>query len=239
MDGRVAVLHACRDMVHLDVGGRAVGVAAATAPGLPHALRTNLPTLSSADVPTAYVESGILHLGGRVLVTGRLVDVRAPRIDGAQVPKTSPVAGQGTPRSHGAGLVAALAATPALAAMPPRVDAATVAGFVGGGDGLTPIADDIISGWLIAHRAAGVATPAVDHAVRRALPRTTTLSATLLECALAGDCADHVAGYLRALGTPSRWAARAALVSLGHSSGAGLARGIDLALDALAAQVAA
>ena len=235
-DGRVEVLHACRDTVHLDVGGRAVGVAAATAPGLPHALRTNLPTLSSGDVSTAYVESGILHLGGRVLVTGRLVDVRAPRLDGAQVPKTSPVSVQGTPRSHGAGLVAP---TPSPTAMPLRVDAVTVAGLVGCGDGLTPLGDDVLSGWLVAHRAAGVTTPAVDDAVRRALPRTTTLSATLLECALAGECPDLVSGYLRALGTPRRWAARDALAALGHSSGAGLAHGIDLGLEALAGRVAA
>jgi Protein of unknown function (DUF2877) len=248
-DGRVAVLHACSDTVHLDVGGRAVGVASATAPGLPHALRTNLPTLSSGEVPTAYVESGILHLGERALVTGRLVDVRAPRIDAARVPKTSPVSVQGIPRSPGAGLVAGLVAgtepgslvgVPAPAAMGSGVHAASVADLVGRGEGLTPLGDDVLSGWLIAHRAAGVATPEVDDAVRRTLPRTTTLSATLLECALDGECPELVASYLRALGTPAgRRAARDALAALGHSSGAGLAHGIDLAVHALAGQVAA
>ena len=59
-------------------------------------------------------------------------------------------------------------------------------------------------GWLVAHRAAGVTTPAVDDAVRRALPRTTTLSATLLACALEGECADLVTGYLTSLGTAAR-----------------------------------
>ena len=104
------VLHACRDTIHLDVAGRAVGVAAATAPGLPHLLRTNLATVSflvmSGAVPTAYVESGSLRWGGRALVTGRLVDVRAPRLDSARIPKASPAAAMGTPRSRGAGLVA-------------------------------------------------------------------------------------------------------------------------------------
>jgi hypothetical protein len=119
------------------------------------------------------------------------------------------------------------------------VDAATVDDLVGRGDGLTPLGDDVLSGWLVTHRAAGVATPAVDDAVRRALPRTTTLSATLLACALAGECPDLVAGYLRALGTPSRRAARDALAALGHSSGAGLAHGVDLALDPLAGRLAA
>jgi hypothetical protein len=111
--------------------------------------------------------------------------------------------------------------------------------LVGRGDGLTPLGDDVLCGWLAAHRAAGVPTPAVDDAVRRALPRTTALSATLLECALAGEVADLAAAYLRALGTARAPAARAALTRLGHSSGGGLAHGIDLAIAAVAAREAA
>jgi hypothetical protein len=236
LDGPAPVLHAGRDTVHVDVGGRAVGVAAAGAPGLPHALRTRLavvipaaPTGSSGGIPTAYVEGGILHLDGRALVTGRLVDVRAPRLDAGWMPKTSPVAAHGTPRSRGAGLVA----------LPERITPETVVRLVGRGDGLTPLGDDVLCGWLAAHRAAGVETPAVDVAVRRALPRTTTLSATLLGCALAGDVADLVADYLRALGTPGASAPRAALAALGHSSGEGLAHGVDLACTDLARRVAA
>ena len=236
-DGPVRVLHACRDTVHLEVLGRAVGVTAAGAPGLPHAVRTGLTAPlsawssggSSGEVPTAYVDSGILHLDGRALVTARLVDVRAPRLDAARMPKASPAAAQGTPRPRGAGLVA----------LPEHVDPVVVAALVGRGDGLTPLGDDVLCGWLAAHRSAGVETPAVDDAVRRALPRTTTLSATLLECALAGEVADLAGDYLRTLATPSAAVARAALVRLGHSSGAGLAHGIDLAVDALAREVAA
>ena len=62
--------------------------------------------MSSATGLTAYVDSGLLHLGVRALVAARLVDVRAPRIDAARMPKPSPVAASGTPRSRGAGLVA-------------------------------------------------------------------------------------------------------------------------------------
>lgn len=234
-DGPVPVLHATRGLVHLDLPGGSVGVAAVDAPGLPHSLRTALPDLSSgssATAPTAYVESGVLHLDGRALVTGRLVDVRAPRFDTAWTPTASPAAAQGTPRPRGAGLVA----------LPDHVAPPVVDDLVGRGDGLTPLGDDVLCGWLAAHRAAGVETPAVDDAVRRALPRTTTLSATLLECALAGEVADLAGDYLRALATPSETtvhAARAALVRLGHSSGAGLAHGIDLAVAALARGVAA
>src|SRR5690242_12880608 len=98
-DGPVEVLHRSRDTLHLDVRGRAVGVAARTAPGLPHMLRTNLdaPPMSgsSAAGSTPYVDSGSLHVGGRALVTARLVDVRAPRLDAARIPKASPVAAMG------------------------------------------------------------------------------------------------------------------------------------------------
>jgi hypothetical protein len=145
------------------------------------------------------------------------------------MPKTSPAAALGTPRPRGAGLVA----------VPARIDAGSVADLVGRGEGLTPLGDDVLCGWLAAHRAAGVPTPAVDDAVRQALPRTTTLSATLLVCALEGEVADLAGDYLRVLGTPRAAAARTALAVLGHSSGEGLAHGIDLALVQLAGRVAA
>jgi hypothetical protein len=140
----------------------------------------------------------------------------------------------GTPRSRGAGLV-----PPPAPWITSTVDASVVEVLVGRGDGLTPLGDDVLCGWLAAHRAADVATPDVDDAVRRALPRTTTLSATLLECALAGECADLVAAYLRALGGSEEPDARQALVALGHSSGAGLAYGVDLALHVMAEEEAA
>ena len=89
------------------------------------------------------------------------------------------------------------------------------------------------------HRAAGVSTAAVDDAVRRHLPRTTTLSATLLECALAGEVADPVAAYLRALGTPRAAAPGSGSRPWVAAPGAGLAHGIDLGLAVLGESVAA
>lgn len=135
----------------------------------------------------------------------------------------------GTPRSRAAGLVA----------FAPRVDPDAAASLVGRGDGLTPLGDDVLCGWLAVHRAAGVPTDDVDDAVRRHLPRTTSLSAALLECALAGEVPDLVAAYLRLLGTPGADVARQALEALGHSSGRGLAHGIDLALADLTSARAA
>jgi hypothetical protein len=227
-DGPVAVLHRCEDAVHLDVAGRCVGLLSRGAPGLPHSLRINRRAISSAGVDTAYLESGILHWGALALVAGRLVDVRAPRIDSARVPctETSPAGAEGFPRSRPVGLVA----------LPARVDADTVGAFIGRGEGLTPLGDDVVCGWLALHRAAGVATPAVDDAVRRLLGRTTALSAALLDCALLGEVADPVADHLRALGGPREAATRQRLRRLGHTSGSGLGHGIDLARAALAAR---
>jgi hypothetical protein len=218
--GPVDVLHQCGQAVHVGIGGRCVSVLAATAPGLPNSLRTALSRVTTGAVPTPYVEDGTLHLDGRALVTGRLVDVRAPRLDPARVPQTSPADIIGIPRPCPAGLVA----------LPDRVTPATVWSLVGRGDGLTPLGDDVMCGWLAGHRALGVATPAVDDVVRRLLPRTTTLSATLLECAMEGEVADALADLIRALGTTREPGARAVLAAVGHSSGAGLAHGLDLAL---------
>jgi len=227
-DGRATVLHACADVVHLDVAGRCVSVSASHVPGLPTTLRTNLAAVSSDGGRSPYVGGGTLHWGGRVLVIGRLVDVRAPRF-GEGVPKASPAAVKGTPRSRAAGLVP----------LPQEVTADTVPLLVGAGAGLTPLGDDVLVGWLAAHRAAGVPTPAVDTALRRCLDRTTLLSATLLACALAGEVADPLRHHLAALGTHREPATRAALAGWGASSGCGLAHGVDLALADLAAREAA
>ena len=184
-DGEARVLHACADAVHLDVAGRGVSLVGPGGPGLPLALRSNLAVVSSSRAATPYVEGGILHWGGRVLVTGRLVDVRAPRFDAARVPKASPAVAMGTPRSRAAGLVA----------FAPRVDAASVASLVGTRRGPHP-ARRRRAVRLARRRTAPPASrhPSVDDAVRRLLPRTTTLSASLLDCALAGEVADPVAG---------------------------------------------
>lgn len=109
---------------------------------------------------------------------------------------------------------------------------AAVEDLVGAGDGLTPYGDDVLCGWLAVHRAAGVATPAVDAAVRDRLARTTSLSAALLDCALHGEVIPEFAAYVAALGSADEPAATAELQRVGHSSGAGLLQGAQWALAA-------
>jgi len=104
--------------------------------------------------------------------------------------------------------------------------------LLGRGTGLTPYGDDVLCGWLAIHRAAGVPTPDLDEQVRRLLPRTTLLSATLLDCALRGEVVPEFAAYVAALGTSAQAAAESALRSVGGSSGTGLLEGARWALAA-------
>ena len=115
----------------------------------------------------------------------------------------------------------------ARSAAPPPGD---VTGTIGSGGGLTPYQDDVVCGWLAAHRAAGVPTPAVDAAVRRSLHRTTLLSATLLECTLLGEVLPELAAWLA---DPTDHEAADRLLAVGHSSGRGLLEGARAALRAL------
>lgn len=117
---------------------------------------------------------------------------------------------------------------------PHGLDAAAVRRLVGAGDGLTPLGDDVLCGWLAAHRSLGVPTPEVDAEVRAQAARTTLLSATLLDCALHGEVLPELGGWLAALVTPQDLpAATRALLAVGATSGAGLLAGARLAVDHL------
>jgi hypothetical protein len=107
-----------------------------------------------------------------------------------------------------------------------------VEALVGAGDGLTPYGDDVLCGWLAVHRGAGHATDEVDAAIRERMPRTTVLSAALLDCAMHGEVIPEFAAYVAALGGPDEAAATGALRAVGHSSGRGLLEGAQWALAA-------
>lgn len=210
-DGPVRVVHRGPDAVYLAVhdDGRetCVGVLGADAVPVPCGLRSRLPALA---LGTAAVHGGILHLDDEPVVVRRLVDT--------QVPARSPL-----PRTG-------LRPVPGL---PAEVTPGAVAGLVGRGEGLTPLGDDVLCGWLALHRSAGVATPEVDAAVLAHLHRTTLLSAELLRCALRGEVVPQFAALVTALGTAAEPAARAALTAVGHTSGTAMVHGAALALSAL------
>ena len=102
-----------------------------------------------------------------------------------------------------------------------------VAALVGRGDGLTPYGDDVLCGWLAVTRAAGLETPEVDAAVRELASTTTLLSATLLDCAMAGEAVPEFVAWLAGTGPVE------AVERIGHSSGRGLLEGARLALSGL------
>lgn len=223
-DGPLPIVHHGPHAVYLDLDGWCLGILAADAVLVPNGIRTRIGHFPSAGIPSTYLRGGVLHIGSRPLTVGRVEDVHVPRLDRGKTLRTtaSSATARATPPAPVAELAAALA--------PGGVDGPAVARLVGRGDGLTPLGDDLLAGWLVTCRALGVATPEVDVAVRDALPRTTLLSATLLDCALHGEALPQLRAWLAALGTPHLDDRTAALLAVGHSSGGGLLTGALLAL---------
>ncbi len=120
-----------------------------------------------------------------------------------------------------------------------HLDALTASKLVGNGDGLTPLGDDVLCGWLAVLVATDRLDDEVTDAVRQVLDRTTLLSATLLDCALHGEVLPEFAAYVAALGTAAEDTAVPALTAIGHTSGAGLWWGARHALSTLALEEAA
>ena len=237
-DGPVRVLHHVPTALYVEVAGRCVGVVSPGAARVPCALRLSpaeLPGVSLGSVLaevalSPYVVRGTLYLTDDPLVVGRFVDVRVPRIDPDRILRraASPAPELAEPpRPASDGLAA-------YAGLPAAVDSATVARLVGHGGGLTPLGDDVLCGWLAVLHATGRLDDATAALVRAAAPRTTLLSATLLDCALHGEVLPEFAAYVAALGTPAERDAASTLMAIGHTSGAGLWFGATHALTTIA-----
>lgn len=125
----------------------------------------------------------------------------------------------------------------------PAALALDAAALVGKGPGLTPTGDDLCSGVLLVHRVLG--TPGTDAAAAVVLglarTRTTAASRLLLAAAAEGRATPAVRRVLATLLAPGPEAPGvldrhvAALLALGHTSGADLADGIRDGLLAVAA----
>jgi hypothetical protein len=209
--GPIPVVHRGKHAVYLEISGWCVGVVDQCAAQVPCALGTRTGDLAVLGAGPAYLLDGVLHLSGVPLAIGRLRAVGVPTLRQSALP---------------------LGIEPAT-----PLDAEAVARLVGSGDGLTPRGDDVLCGWLAMHRAAGVATPVVDEAVRMRMRDTTLLSATLLDCALHGEVLPQFASYVGALGTPTQVAAEQDLLAVGHSTGSGLLEGARWAAAELGASV--
>lgn len=230
-DGPVAVVHRGRHALYVDVVGWCVGLVSPGAARVPCALRSAVDVFAGMPANAAistYVESGTLHVDSRQLMIGRLEATDVPRLDLDVVPSTQAdsVTVAATPPAPVAEFAAAQLGQR-------RVDAAVALDLLGCGEGLTPLGDDLLCGWLALHRAVGVATDEVDAVIDSHRWRTTLLSATLLDCARHGEVLPEFGAWIRALGTPRAAARARALSAVGATSGAGMLYGAQLALDQL------
>lgn len=111
---------------------------------------------------------------------------------------------------------------------PDRFDWSPLLDDVGRGEGLTPRADDVLCGALLAARALGLALP--DDLP---LARTTSLSASLIVAASNGYAVSSVVDHVTAAvaGNADVTHTRERVLAIGHTSGEGLLEGVDLALN--------
>ncbi len=226
LDGPIrtgTVVHAGRQAVYVDLAlpgtGGFVGILARDAVQVPCGIATTLGELPDIPFGTAVtVGDGRLHTDGLDVRISRLVSFAMPRLDDAAVDRLLTVPADLSParRQLPADALARLGLG----------DPAAVPDLVGRGDGLTPVGDDVLAGWLVAARALGTDTGPVAEAVHAHLHRTTGLSAALLRHAVAGDV---IAPFRTAL-TKGDAAAVGVLLSVGHTSGAGMLLGAQLAL---------
>lgn len=223
-DGPAAVVHRGPQAVYFEVAGRCVGLLAAEAVQVPCGLRSRRRPFARDEGASAHVEAGVLHVDGTALAVGRVVSVDVPRL--GDLGRLAPEA-----------VFPTVLPTPVLAfllaAAPTGIGPDAVGRLVGRGDGLTPLGDDVLCGWLATQRACALPTPDVDAAVRASLGRTTLLSATLLDCALEGGVLPELGRWLSAVGSPDQARRTTDLLAVGGSSGAGLLAGALLALDLL------
>ncbi|MCK2217415.1 DUF2877 domain-containing protein [Actinomadura sp. ATCC 31491] len=116
--------------------------------------------------------------------------------------------------------------------------------LVGLGPGLTPSGDDVLAGLLVTLRHLGTATGAgravwlagwlAATVTFDARSRTTPLSAALLHCAARGEACPEVIAVLRGVaGRQPLGPALRRLRRLGHTSGADLAQGVAIGVDAV------
>ena len=210
--------------VYVDLGAECLGVLARTAVAVPIGLRTALERIPEVTGPVS-VGDGVVSLGAYDVVVTRIVDPTVPRI-AAPAERMLPL-----PRTPSAGSLGLPAdALRALA----EGEAAAALRLLGCGPGLTPAGDDVLAGWLVARHAVDRPAPAVAAAVARLAPaRTSSLSATLLRRAIAGEAPPPCRDLLLALRTGTGVdRAYDRLLGVGHTSGPALALGIALGLEA-------
>lgn len=220
------VVHSGEHAVYARFAAGVVGVVARSAVHVPAAIATTLLRLPPVAVGApARIGGGTLDVGPLSVGVDRLVATDAPPL-----PDPRAAAALLDAALPDLGVVRRQLPADALDALATG-DPAAVPALVGRGDGLTPVGDDVLAGWLVTARAAQRDLAEVAAAVAVAAPRTTDLSATLLAHAATGAAIPPFRDLLLALAA-GRGVAGAveALVAVGHTSGAGMLLGAALAL---------
>jgi hypothetical protein len=210
------VLHASSTAIYVDLDGWALGLVSAPASRVPCALWSTHPDLGALAGQPVTVDEGSLTIGETEVRIARLVDTRIAMVGRhGRIRPTPPIP------------------LPSDWDLPAdgRLTTTHLDRLIGRGPGLTPLGDDVLAGWLATRAALGRPDAALADAVRRRLGVTTLLSATLLDCALHGEALPQLADWLA---DPCR-DTRAALLSVGATSGAGLLTGASLALTSASA----
>ena len=240
-DRPAQVVHRGTDAIYLAVGSVCVGVLSTAATAVPCAVRTAVAQLPSEllEDPAARVGEGRISLGPFDVVVARTVDAAVPRLDR----RATDIALQRLTGSAGDTVREVRGELPATALdglATGAADAATE--LLGRGSGLTPVGDDVLAGWLATAAAYGHpadTAPVADAVAHDAHAATTLLSATLLDCARRGDVIPQFRTLLLDLADPRGTRVDdsvAALLRVGHTSGAGMALGTLLALRHLASR---
>ncbi len=201
---------------------RCLAVVARDAVAVPCGLLTTWPDLDG--VRTVVLGEGQCVVDGRALRVTRYVEACvAVRPDGLtdDLPRTALLSAVAT------NLPGGTTAYDRLGGDDPRaVDA-----LLGRGPGLTPLGDDVLAGWLVTRYAAGARGGQVaDRVLAVASTRTTTVSATLLAHAVRGEAVPELRALVDGLGDAGTDERLSDLLRVGHTSGAGLALGVALAV---------
>ena len=225
---------------------RCIGLLSRSSSVVPCGLRTTLPDLcdvagksgllTSEDV--AVIGEGLLRVGAVDVHIGRTLDLSVPQLDALA---TGSMADRLRQVLDGCLVAVRSELLAESLELLKDADASAVPMLLGRGSGLTPVGDDVLAGWLATMNAAQMPSGAIAQSVAAlSVEATTLLSATLLDRASAGDVLPEFRRLLLDLRAPdsSQHVDQlrndvSALLTIGHTSGAGLLLGSLLAFDHL------
>lgn len=231
------VLHAGGRGIYLDLEGSCLALLAARAVQVPFGVRTMLPTLPGVAVgSTAVVHDGSIEVPGCEVLVTNIVDTTVPVLNPPSVAwgahHLAELAGDCLDQIRGRLPEEALLQLG-------KADPAAVAPLLGQGEGLTPLGDDVLAGWLstaVAARHERLSDIRSEVALN-ARERTSVLASTLLACAARGEGVPEFRTLLMGVVSENEHVTKQALellMNMPDGSGAAFVVGCLLALQSAA-----